>query len=223
MKRLSLIMLIRANTKSRNCTNRFVFFAKICHLDAENALKYSVNLPELPEGADGWFAFPKWQAWGNEDYYDLLIGIPYGMSHFRKRNFSYSSEEHLYQSQRTRRMFHQIYAKQEGDIIILPIQTGFFHSGRSVRRAREVFFDNEFGLDTLTTMLILKSHPERMEIGNDNNLSMCCAGDDFSMDGLRCFTFHASAISHCRSKNFFDALPLDSPRENYGAVTGFAL
>jgi hypothetical protein len=69
---------------------------------------------------------------------------------------------------------------QKGDILIIAAQLGMRHRGRSVRRAREVFISNEFGLGSLAVGSIILTHPERLVRWEE--LDMDCAGDEFDPD-----------------------------------------
>ncbi|QQS20564.1 MAG: hypothetical protein IPL87_03255 [Candidatus Moraniibacteriota bacterium] len=87
--------------------------------------------------------------------------------------------EHLTQHAKTAAMFQKLGDKQKGfDILVVPAHFSHHHKGRSVRRAREVFPDNEFGLGAFAIGIMLLTHPER---GVDERyLHVICAGDEFS-------------------------------------------
>jgi len=157
--------------------------SKLFGLDGKKALAYAKNLPELPEGADGYFAIPKWQAvaetYGKAVEKVLaLIGKSRKLTNWREGKLG---EKYLRQSERTEQMFAKFCEQQEGDIIIIPAQFGLLHRGRSVRRAREVFADNEFGLGSFAIGCMLLTHPEREQVWEQ--LHIDCGGDEFAPDG----------------------------------------
>ena len=157
--------------------------SKLFGLNGKKALAYAKNLSELPEGADGYFAIPKWQAvaetYGKAVEKVLaLIGKSRKLTNWREGKLG---EKYLRQSERTEQMFAKFCEQQEGDIIIIPAQFGLLHRGRSVRRAREVFADNEFGLGSFAIGCMLLTHPEREQVWEQ--LHIDCGGDEFAPDG----------------------------------------
>ena len=77
---------------------------------------------------------------------------------------------------RTARALAQIAEIQRGDILIIAAQLGLRHRGKSVRRAREVFVANEFGLGSLIAGSIVLTHSERFV--RFEQLHMDCPGDE---------------------------------------------
>ena len=77
-------------------------------------------------------------------------------------------------------MMDKLVEGQEGDILVIPAQFGFRHRGKSVRRARETFYDNEFGLGAFAVGTMLLTHPER-EVEWEQ-LHIDCSGDEYSPD-----------------------------------------
>ena len=134
----------------------------------------------LPVGAEGWFAIPKWQTMGatyNEAVEKVFTMIA------SKRNFCNYREgalgaEFLRQHARTAKMFETLEVQQKDHgILVVPAQFGLRHRGRSVRRAREVFAANEFGLGAFAIGIMLLTHPER-EV-RWRQLNVDCAGDEY--------------------------------------------
>jgi len=157
--------------------------SRLFGLNGKKALAYAKNLPELPEGADGYFAIPRWQAvaktYGKAVEKALdLIGKSRTLKNWREGQLG---EKYLRQSERTEQMFAKFCEQQEGDIIIVPAQFGLLHRGRSVRRAREVFTDNEFGLGSFAIGCMLFTHPEREQVWEQ--LHVDCGGDEFAPGG----------------------------------------
>ena len=100
---------------------------------------------------------------------------------------------------------------QKGDILIVAAQLGVRHRGRSVRRAREVFVANEFGLGSFAVGSIVLTHPERLVRWEE--LDMDCPGDEFAPDGdggfsgAPCFLFCGGRVGSPRTGS---AMPASS-------------
>jgi len=110
----------------------------------------------------------------------------------RKRDFSNDREgkfgsAHLRQRVEAVEGFQELAHEQKGhDILIVAAQLGLRHSGRSVRRAREVFKHNEFGLGTFAAGCMLLVHPKRFV--RRRKLNLDCSGDEFSELGDEVFS-----------------------------------
>jgi len=137
----------------------------------------------LPSGAEGWFAIPRWQnvapTYGEavQIVLDLIKQTRRGKFHnYRQGQLD---PEYLRRSARTSHTMDLIGDQQsEHDILLVPAQFGLRHRGRSVRRAREVFTSNEFGLGAYEIGIMLLTHPERLQHYDD--LWIDCAGDEFA-------------------------------------------
>ena len=156
--------------------------AKLFNLDGAKAYAYASNLPALPEGAEGWFAVPRFEAVGNTygDAVEKVIGLIAKSRKLKNWREGQLHEHYLRQSERTQWMMAKLVEGQEGDILVIPAQFGFRHRGKSVRRARETFYDNEFGLSSFTVGTMLLTHPER-EVEWEQ-LHIDCSGDEYSPD-----------------------------------------
>ena len=154
--------------------------AKLFNLDGTKAYAYASNLPVLPEGAEGWFAVPRFEAVGNTygDAVEKVIGLIAKSRKLKNWREGQLHERYLRQSERTQWMMAKLVEGQEGDILVIPAQFGFRHRGKSVRRARETFYDNEFGLSNFTVGTMLLTHPER-EVEWEQ-LHIDCSGDEYS-------------------------------------------
>ena len=179
------------------------------------------NLPTGQVGAEGWFAIPRWEK----------IALTYGEAVEKvlamigsKRKFCNYCDgqlgaEHLRQHAKTAKMFQELGDEQKDfDILIVPCQFGLRHRGRSVRRAREVFMTNEFGLGAFAIGIMLLTHPER-EVRWEQ-LHVDCAGDEFSSDADGFFG-HAPFFDFSGDMLGFDACQVDCALEDYGSVSAF--
>lgn len=135
----------------------------------------------LPEGMEGCFAIPRWEriapTYGQAVEKVLsLIGSRRPFYNYRQGALG---PQHLRQHERSAMMWAKIGAAQKDyDILAVPAQFGLLHRGRSVRRSREVFAANEFGLGAFATACMLLTHPERLVKYED--LWIDCAGDEYA-------------------------------------------
>ena len=126
---------------------------------------------------------------------------------------------YLRQSERTLSKLRMLMEQQSGsDILISLSQLGIRHGGRSVRRAREVFPANEYGVGAKDAGTMLLTNPVRLQ--HDDDLWIDCAGDDFAPEACGrfrwapCFYFDDGEVK-------FDASFVDDANENDGSVSGF--
>lgn len=186
-----------------------------------NGANLEIAKGELPEGAEGWFAVPRWDKIAstyNEAVIVILALIGKSRKFYNYRDGELS-EKYLRQVQHTIEMWQQLCDQQEGyDIIIVPAQLGLRHRGRSVRRARECFRANEFGLGSFATGCMLLTHPKRLQ--QFDELEFDCGGDEYNWgaDGgwSRCpyFYFRGGRVK-------FSAGRVDDVRRSVGSASGF--
>ncbi len=137
----------------------------------------------LSRGAEAFFAIPKWQTVA--DTYEKAVEKVLEALASQRAFYNYRKgqlgSEHLKRSERTERML-QTLAQQQGnqDILLVPAQFGLKHRGKSVRRAREIFTAQEFGLGAFEVGIMLLTHPERLIDYDD--LWLDCPGDEYSPD-----------------------------------------
>jgi hypothetical protein len=140
----------------------------------------------LPPNAEGWFAIPRWQSIA-KTYEEALQKVLDLIKKQRDGNFyNYREgkigETYLRQHERTAKKLQTLGDQQKGfDILVVAAQFGLRHRGRSVRRAREVFTGNEFGLGAFEIGCMILTHPERLQRYND--LWIDCAGNKYAPDG----------------------------------------
>jgi hypothetical protein len=155
----------------------------------------------LPPNAEGWFAIPKWQTLAPT--YGEAVEKVLAMIASKRKFYNYRDgqlgAEYLRQHAKTAKMFQKLGDEQKDhDILVVPAQFGLRHRGRSVRRAREVFTANEFGLGAFAIGIMLLTHPER-EVQWEQ-LHVDCAGDEFSpvadgdFSGAPLFCFYGGKV-----------------------------
>ena len=168
--------------------------AKIFELDPTEAFLNAKNLPELPKGAEGWFAVPAVEAIARKHFPEVtdqdekycraiqLIHVKIAeMRSFYNYRDGQIAPAQLRLLARTAQALEKIAETQKGDILIIAAQLGMRHRGRSVRRAREVFVTNEFGLGSVAFGAIVLTHPERFVRWEQLHADM--AGDEFKDSG----------------------------------------
>ncbi len=154
---------------------------------------------ELPKFAEGWFAIPRWQTLA-PTYSEAVQKVLDAIKKVRNGKFhnyrdGQINDQRLRQSAKTTTVFQKLGDEQKDyDILVVAAQFGIRHRGRSVRRAREVFSVNEFGLGGFAVGIMILTHAERLQHFDD--LWIDCAGDEFDdpdadvrFDRARCFRF----------------------------------
>lgn len=181
---------------------------------------------EVPEGAEGWFAIPKWQTLA-PTYAEAVQKVLDAIKKARNGKFyNYRDgqivNERLRHTAKSAEVFQKLGDEQKDyDILVVAGQFGIRHRGRSVRRAREVMLDlgNEFGLGAFTVGIMILTHPERLM--NYDDLWIDCAGDEFDVpdgdvrfDRAPCFYFYDGRVR-------FGTRWFDRANESYGSASGF--
>lgn len=135
----------------------------------------------LPPNAEGWFAIPKWQTLAPT--YGEAVEKVLAMIGSKRKFYNYRDgqlgAEYLRQHEKTVKAFQKLGREQKGhNILVVAAQLGMRHRGKSVRRAREVFAENEFGLGAFAIGIMVLTHPERLVAWEQ--LHFDCAGDEFA-------------------------------------------
>jgi len=179
----------------------------------------------LPANAEGWFAIPKWQLVA-ETYNEAVQKVLDLIKKQRKGKFhnwreNKLEEEYLRQHEHTVKKLEMLAEQQKGyDILVVAAQSGIKHRGRSVRRVREVFMTNEFGLGAFEIGCILLVYPERLQHCYD--LWIDCAGNEYAFDAVDdfscvpCFGFYSGKVR-------FETSCLDYASIYRGSASGFLL
>ena len=217
--------------KRKDITEQVKKIAKIFELDGTQALEFIKTLPELPEGSECWFAIPKVSAVTKkhfpsitnpaEQYCETVkmvlkeIESTRSFTNYRKNEIMPTK---LRVHARTANFLEQIEAQQPGDIIIIAVQYGMRHRGKSVRRARETFSSNEFGLTSFAVGCMALVHPDRYIRWEE--LDTDCAGDEFSPGGVGAFSF-APFFYFDVGELGFGTGDVSDVGDGYGSASGF--
>ncbi|HXR37912.1 MAG TPA: hypothetical protein VN776_02415 [Terracidiphilus sp.] len=175
----------------------------------------------LPEGAEAWFAVPRWQALAPtyNEAVELVLEVLATRRKFSNRIVGKLGDKFLRQSERSRLAEKILSGQQQGnDILVVGAQAGKLHRGSSARRTRVSMAGNEFGLGVFSIGCMLLTHPERLSTGD--TLMIDCSGDEYSVRGdytfdrVPLFDYDIAGIEF---SVFYD----DRARNLWGTPTGF--
>jgi hypothetical protein len=175
----------------------------------------------LLEGAEAWFAIPRWQALAPtyNEAVEMVLGILATKRKFQNRIIGRVGPTYLRQSERSKLAEKIVADQQQGqDFIVLASQFGMLHRGCSARRARVAMAGNEFGLGIFAIVCMLLTHPERLS--SEDTLMIDCGGDEYSVRGditfdrVPLFDFDISGIE-------FSIFYEDRSRNLWGTPSGF--
>lgn len=213
---------------TEQCDKLRVLFPGIGYASNDFLARVEKNEVELPKHAEGWFAIPNWKknpAIFGSTYAEALLKVLTVIKETRRGKFynyreGQITEHRLRQSARTEKFFADLTEAQGNpDILIVPAQFGLRHRGRSVRRAREVFAANEFGLGAFAAGIMILTHPERLMHFDD--LWIDCAGDEFDDPGSDVRFGRAPYFRFSGGKVEFDAYWVSDASEHCGSASGF--
>ena len=184
------------------------------------------NLAEgaVPANAEGWFAIPKWQTLA-PTYSEAVQKVLDAIKKARNGKFSnyrdgQINDQRLRQSAKSAAVFQKLGDEQKDhDILVVAAQFGIRHRGRSVRRAREVFSVNEFGLGAFAVGIMILTHAERLQHYDD--LWIDCAGDGFDDPGAGVRFDHAPSFGFNGGKVGFGAGWFDGAFDAFGSASAF--
>jgi hypothetical protein len=138
----------------------------------------------LLEGAEAWFAIPRWQSLAPtyNEAVEMLIEVLAAKRKVSNRIIGKLGEKYLRQTERSK-LAEKILSEQQGgnDILVVPVQAGLLHRGCSARRTRASLAGNEFGLGMFSIGCILLTHTERLS--SADTLMIDCGGDEYSVRG----------------------------------------
>jgi len=177
----------------------------------------------VPANAEGWFAIPKWQTIAST-YSEAVQKVLDAIKKARNGKFynyrdGQINDERLRQTAKTVSVFQKLGDEQKDhDILMVSAQFGLRHRGRSVRRAREVFVTNEFGLGAFAIGIMILTHPERLQHYDD--LWIDCAGDEFDDPGSDVRFGHAPYFSFLDGLVGFVTGWCGDASDGYGSASG---
>lgn len=137
----------------------------------------------LPYGAERWVLRPNWEKLASE--YGLAVEKVFEvLGKVRNHYEGKFGSDYLHETEKKIAIIEVIKQEQNADILIIPVQLGFRHRGRSARRARAVMKTTEFSLGVYEVIVLSLTHPERLRDLYD--LWIDCVGDElsFAADGV---------------------------------------
>ncbi len=175
----------------------------------------------LPDGAEDWFAIPRWQCVAHTygEAVQRVIDLLAENRRFSNRITDRLGDKFLRQSERSA-LGERIIAGQQHshDILVIAAQLGLLYRGCSARRARVLMATNEFALGAFSVGCLLLTHPERLS--HLDTLMLDCGGDEYSLRGdgtfdrVPLFDFDLGGIE-------FSVFYEDRSRNLWGTPTGF--
>jgi hypothetical protein len=188
---------------------------------ALDACQEKLGRVPLPEGAEAWFAIPRWEAVAStyNEAVENILEVLAKKRRISNRIAGRLGEKYLRQIERSRLAETILAEQQEGnDILVVAAQGGMLHRGSSARRTRASLAGNEFCLGVFAVASILITHTERLSAGD--SLMIDCGGDqyspraDYTFDRVPLFDFDISGIE-------FSVFYEDRARNQWGTPTGF--
>jgi hypothetical protein len=150
--------------------------ARIFHLNPASAICNAQRLPELPKGADGWFAVPNWKKVFSSHRKALEIAF-HAIGETREFGNSLRSELSMLNESETERDFND----QEGDILIIAAQFGNRHRDVRIYEIGSSLNAREFEIGAFELACMLLTHPDRLST-QDPNKSLVCTGSRFTRE-----------------------------------------
>ncbi|MEK9185095.1 MAG: hypothetical protein AAB866_02965 [Patescibacteria group bacterium] len=212
---------------NEQCNKLRVLFSGIGFCNQDLLAQIEKGEVELPKHAEGWFAIPNWmknpKIFGTT-YSEAVQKVLNMIKQIRNGKFEnyregQLDEKRLRQLARTQKFFRDLSESQGNpDILIVPAQFGIRHRGRSVRRAREVFLTNEFGLGAFAVGIMILTHPERLQHYDD--LYIDCAGDEYDDPGSDVRFDRAPYFRFFDGKVKFGTDYVGNADDRYGSASG---
>jgi hypothetical protein len=175
----------------------------------------------LPEGAEAWFAIPRWQALAPtyNEALERMVEVLSTRRKFSNRIIGKMGDKFLRQCERSKLAQKILCEQQEGnDILVVGVQAGMLHRGSSARRTRVTMAGNEYGLGVFAIGCILLTHPERLSTGD--TLMIDCSGDEYSVRGDYTFD-RVPLFDYDMAGIEFSIFYEDRARNLWGTPTGF--
>jgi hypothetical protein len=139
---------------------------------------------QLPEGAENWFAIPRWEALAPtyNEAVEKVLAVLASKRKLQHRLGGRLGPTFMRPSERSV-LARKILQDQQpsNDILVVAAQFGMLHRGCSARRARVSMAGNEYGLGIFAVGCMLLTHPERLS--TEDTLMIDCGGDEYSLRG----------------------------------------
>jgi len=195
-------------------------------LNGTGLQKFFRKTPNMPPGAEGFVVVPKYRKLAPQ-YHIAAVRVK-DLLEKELPAFTIQIEgfdaQNIGIHQDTEEALVIFNKKFRGDFILLPVQLGQQHGGRSVRCAMGHYLNNsykEVGLDFVSGAMALLSHPQRMSAPNSH---MTCAGALYSFDSAdkkyKEYT-HALQFAFLGGRHVLRAVPIKEYSEEASVATLF--
>lgn len=189
--------------------------------DANQVVEIAEKFSKLPEGAEGLAVIPKPSRVASS-YNEAVVLMTELMAKNRKDWYTnregYLGPEYLRLTGKTQQVLAKLEKETPGDYLVIPVQTGLRHRGRSVRRAKVMFSSNEFGFGPYEVGIILLVHPERLQ--KSKHLAIDCAGCEYSPAAAGQFDNYLYFYRFDGRLRFYDGWA-GSAHRCFGSMSGF--
>ena len=178
----------------------------------------------LPMHAEGLSAVPRWELF--DSTYKGAVEKVADQLYWRHNKCRFDDQfdfDRLKQTERTADAFALIGRQQfSSEILLVPTQFGRRHRGRSARRSGAILAQNEFGLGTFASIMLLMIYPERLK--GEDDFGILCLGDEYDADSKEGFA-HVP-ILRCYDDELNREIYLSQVKPSYasdlaGSATGF--
>jgi len=177
--------------------------------------------PRLPELAEGQILIPKFLKIAsnyNEALEKVLEILAKERSDFLNGRDGELGENYLRLNNRTAMALEMLEKTKKGDYLLIPVQLGHRHLGKSSRRANVLFEPNEFGLGPFEIAIFLLTHPKWLTTEND--LGIDCVGGEYGPYKHARFK-NILCLYYLKGKLHFNDRWGGCPDEKFGAASAF--
>jgi len=180
-----------------------------------------LNAYKLPESAEGHLVIPKYYKIASsynkalEIILDLLQKERPYLLNWRKGELG---KDYLRLTRRTKQSLDKLDKTTQGDCIIIPVQIGLQHLGKSARKAYALFKPNEFGLGPFEISTFLLTHLEWLSTPDD--LGIDCIGCEYTPYKHGYFKYILFFYFFENTLRFGDRW-CGCPDKKFGPATGF--
>ncbi|MFZ4648105.1 MAG: hypothetical protein ACOYMB_00530 [Patescibacteria group bacterium] len=202
------------------------YFPELKKSDYDNSFveKIRCGVITMPIGAERWVAVINKNKLA-DSYEKSLLRVFESLKNSRNGAFLNNcvgnlSAHAFKESERTKKSLELISHQQKNkDILIIPMQFGLRHRGRSALCAESNMVENEFGLGAMINATLLLTHPLRLSENED--LRIDCVGDEMT-DYLSPFFLFCND-NYCQNQLKFGVSPNFIANSRFGASTGFTV
>lgn len=171
------------------------------------------SIDHLPK-SEGIFVIPHWKLIG-DTYNDAVLKVMEIMKASRP-TYDWRSGNWTKEYLRQLPVKEKFWDKQKKEILLISAQFGVLHAGQSVQAVRSEAQSNELPFGIYECLIMLLTHPERLQ-GYDD-LWVDCPGDEYSFAGDGAFS-GAPRLCFSGGRVRFDTYDVSFAREYFGSVS----